>query len=72
MSKKSCGDYKTPTAYAKSQPIITVYLENVKWHMHEHVKDHSNNRADGPIKFSSLKKIIQHCLIYKGLYLNGV
>lgn len=55
MSKKSCGDYKTSTAYAKSQPIVTVYLESVEWHMHEHVKDHSNTSADGPFKFLSLK-----------------
>lgn len=73
MSKRSCGDYKTPTAYAKSQSIITVYLESLQErHMHENVKDHSNNSADGPIKFLSLKEIIQYCLIYKGFYLNYV
>lgn len=55
MSKKSCRDYKTSTAYAKSQSIVTVHLESGEWHMHEHVKDHSNNSADSPIRSWSLK-----------------
>lgn len=62
MSKKSCRDYKTSTAYAKSRPIVTIHLEtwwwwkhSGEWHMHEHVKDHSNSSADSPIKSLSLK-----------------